>query len=635
MVAHNQQQSLPAQQLHSQAMAGWVSNNAERAENAPPSEKIITGLNTRLDLHHTASLNHTFASTVAPHLDSKTGLVACIIGTPTWTNSDLRSTEELYGSSAALATAYQAYGDGLSTYLRGPFAFAIFDPASATTVLGIDRMGRIPLYYCATPNGLLFGTSAASIQATQTEPAALSSQGIYDYVYFHMVPSPAPVFEGLHKLQAGCIARIERGACTSHRYWLPAFSESTRKDRPTLYKELRSQLKQAVASSLPATGKVGAFLSGGLDSSTVTGMLAKLTDGPCDAYSIGFSAEGYDEMAYARITANHFGANLHEYYVTPDDVVEALPLIAGAYDEPFGNSSALPAYFCAKLAAKDGVALLLAGDGGDEIFAGNERYAKQKTFEAYQHLPHFLSKGLIEPLAKLAPGWMPLAEKARSYITQANTPLPDRLQTYNFLHQHLASEVFQKAFLESVKTTNPMEVQREIYNAPEPASSLNRMLFLDWQFTLADNDLRKVNQTCALAGVEVAYPMLNDDLVEFSTGIPSEWKLPGRNLRDFYKKALTGWLPEATLNKSKQGFGLPFGVWMQEHKPLREIAYDNILKLKTRNIFNNAFLDEAITMHRDGHAAYFGELIWILCVLELWMASHLDKKLSQTPLNNS
>ena len=150
------------------------------------------------------------------------------------------------------------------------------------------------------------------------------------------------------------------------------------------------------------------------------------------------------------------------------------------------------------------------------------------------------------------------------------------------------------------------------------------MLYMDWKFTLADNDLRKVSQTCALAGIDVAYPMLDDKLVELSTAIPSEWKMPGRQLRDFYKKALTGWLPEATITKTKQGFGLPFGVWMREHRPLQEIAYDNILKLKSRDIFISTFLDEAINKHRDGHAAYFGELVWILCVLELWLQNNFQ-----------
>lgn len=580
-------------------------------------------LNTRRQLYQTSGASHTCSCTTPIYIDIKNSLVALVIGTPRWMKSELHEEAMERGHSAAIAMAYRTYGEGLTDHIRGAYAFALLDLSLAQVLLGIDRMGRNALYYHADGGTLFFGTSAQSVLAMLPGAAPVSKQGLYDYVYFHMIPAPQPVFEGLQKLQSGCIANASVDSIRTKRYWHPSFREDTSGDRPALYAALRNQLKQAVIASLPQKGKVGAFLSGGLDSSTVTGMLAEVSDGPCDAYSIGFSAKGYDEMAYARITANHFGAVLHEYYVTPEDVVAALPKIAGAYDEPFGNSSALPAYFCAKMAAEDGVSALLAGDGGDEIFAGNERYAKQKVFEAYKRLPAFLGKFLIEPLVNNVPGWVPLAEKAQSYILQANTPLPDRLQNYNFLHQHLPSEMFMPEFLEHIDTGYPLDLQREIYHAPESASTLNRMLFLDWQLTLADNDLRKVSQTCAIAGVDVAYPMLDDDLVEFSMSIPSNWKLPGNQLRDFYKKALTGWLPDATLNKSKQGFGLPFGVWMREHKPLQEIAYDNILKLKSRNIFNKSFLDNAITMHREGHAAYFGELIWLLCVLELWLHKNI------------
>jgi asparagine synthase (glutamine-hydrolysing) len=588
------------------------------------TDEIASGLNTCMPLHRTTGSNHSCAATSHTHANSDHSTVSLLIGNPLWPTNTLRKTAQQHGPSSALMAAYQEYGDELTTHLRGSFAFALLFPASGTALLGVDRMGRFPLYYYTGADGLLFGTSARSVLAMLPDVTPISMQGLYNYVYFHMVPAPSPIFEGLHKLQSGCTAKFSTGAINCRRYWQPNFREQSSDERPAMYARLRNQLKQAVARNLPHSGKAGAFLSGGLDSSTVTGMLAEVSAGPCDVYSIGFSAEGYDEMAYARITAKHFGANLHEYYVTPEDVVEALPLIASAYDEPFGNSSALPAYFCAKVAAQDGVSLLLAGDGGDEIFAGNERYAKQKVFEAYQGIPAFLGKGLLEPLLGAAPDWLPLAQKARSYIAQANIPLPDRLQTYNFLHRHPAAEVFQQSFLEQVDADYPLSLQRDVYNTPESASSLNRMLFLDWQFTLADNDLRKVTQTCALAGIDVAYPMLDDDLVEFSMDIPSAWKLPGGKLRDFYKKALTGWLPDTTLNKSKQGFGLPFGVWMRSHRPLREIAYDNILKLKSREIFNNTFLDNAIAMHQEGHAAYFGELVWILCVLELWMSSHLD-----------
>ena len=327
-------------------------------------------------------------------------------------------------------------------------------------------------------------------------------------------------------------------------------------------------------------------------------------------------------MAYARLTAEHFGIRLHEYYVTPDDVVAALPALAASYDEPFGNSSALPAYFCARMAEKDGVDTLLAGDGGDELFAGNERYAKQKVFEHYQHLPGWLRDGLVEPMLNNLPSGLPLVNKARSYITQARLPLPDRLQYYSFLEQISPGEVFNPTLLQQVTISEPLALLRETYQTPGDASALNRMLFLDWQTTLADNDLRKVSQACRLGGVDVQYPMLDDELVAFSTTLPTTWKLPGDKLRDFYKQALTGWLPEATINKSKHGFGLPFGVWMKDHKPLQDLAYAHILELKQRRIFQPKFLEQAISRHRDGHASYFGELIWVLTALELWLKKH-------------
>jgi asparagine synthase (glutamine-hydrolysing) len=307
--------------------------------------------------------------------------------------------------------------------------------------------------------------------------------------------------------------------------------------------------------------------------------------------------------------------------------VQALPKVAAAFDEPFGNSSALPAYFCARMAAADGIGVLLAGDGGDELFAGNTRYAGQKIFEDYRRAPEWMRTRVIEPLLKNLPEKLPLVSKGRSFIRQANTTLPKRLQYYSFLEQNSPHEVFMPAFLNQVDKTRPMKLLNNIYQLPEQASTLNRMLFLDWQITLADNDLRKVTQACALADVKVRYPMLDDELVEFSTGIPTDRKLPGntasgRNLRRFYKKALTGWLPKATINKGKHGFGLPFGVWMKNHRPLQELAFDNILKLKARGIFLPRFLDQAIASHRDGHAAYFGELVWVLTCLELWLSAN-------------
>ena len=259
-------------------------------------------------------------------------------------------------------------------------------------------------------------------------------------------------------------------------------------------------------------GSVATFLSGGTDSSTITGILAELQDNPVDSYSIGFGAEGFDEMEYARIAAKRFGATAHEYYLKPDDVLEAIPLIASTYDEPFANESAVPTYFCAKQAARDGVKIMLAGDGGDEIFGGNERYAKQMVFEHYGRLPVFLRNYLIEPVANGIPGGDTLLpiRKLRSYIRQASIPLPERMESYNFIYRQPLDEMFEAEFLASVNPEIPKEMLQDAYFRADSEHPVNRMLHLDLKFTLADNDLRKVSRMCEAAGIEVRYPLLDE-----------------------------------------------------------------------------------------------------------------------------
>lgn len=550
------------------------------------------------------------------------GSLFIIIGTPRWTDASLAEMSNGNTQAAVLCSAYEKHGDNFLSYLQGGFAFVIVDQPNQRVVGGIDRLGQHTLYYHTESSELVFGSSASIVLSHQNVQRDISHQGIYNYVYFHMVPSPDAIFHGVHKLQAGHTFSYQNNQLSLRNYYKPQFTEHTDSSFDSLAATLPKKLKQAVINAIPTDKKVGAFLSGGLDSSTVAGMLSEVSDTTAEAFSIGFSAKGYDEMEYARLTAKHFGIHLNEYYVTPEDVVEALPLVAASYDEPFGNSSALPAYFCAKVAKEHGIDCLLAGDGGDEFFAGNERYAKQNVFEHYSKIPAVLRSALIEPLVALLPDAFPKASKAKSYIDQANIPLPDRLQTYNFLHRHQADEMFNPEFASKVNTERPLTLQRDVYNTPAGASTLNRMLYLDWQFTLADNDLRKVSHMCSLANVEVTYPMLDDDLVAFSCQVPSHFKLKGDDLRHFYKQALTGWLHDGTINKPKQGFGLPFGVWMETHKPLQEMAYDNLLALKQRHYFKPEFIDKTIHMHRNEHASYYGVLVWVLMTLEIWLDNH-------------
>lgn len=550
------------------------------------------------------------------------GGAVALTGRPRFEDSPLREVANEAGIAAAVARGYAEHGDDVFQLLRGGFACCILDREAGRMLAAVDRMGQHAFYYLSLPGGgIAFGTEAGAAMDCAGHQGTLERQGVYNYIYFHMVPSPGTAFSGLKKLSAGHFLDFFENRCHTANYWQPRFNESTAdSDFDALCSELRQVLRLAVQNNRPATGKVGAFLSGGLDSSTVSGVLSELEDSTTEAYAIGFAAEGYDEIPYARITARHFGVHLNEYYVTPEDVVDALPLIATSYDEPFGNSSALPAYFCARMAAQNGVQTLLAGDGGDEIFAGNERYTWQRVFDHYSRIPVALRRGLIEPLLRLFPAKLPLVSKARSYVAQANTPLPDRLQSYNFLHRHAAGEIFTDDFLAGVDTDLPLELLRETYHRPPAASDLHRMLYLDWQMTLADNDLRKVSHMCAVGGVDVTYPMLDDALVEFACRVPAQWKARGGELRHFYKQALRDWLPPETISKNKKGFGLPFGVWMRTYQPLRDMAYDSLEHLKQRGFIQPAFIDKTIRMHQSEHAAYYGELVWIFTVFELWLA---------------
>ena len=485
-----------------------------------------------------------------------------------------------------------------------------------------DLFGSLPCSYSAA-DALHFAARPATLAALLGH-SEIDPQALYNYVFFHVIPSPESIYRGIRKIPNASVLHWN-GAVTVNRYYRPTFSE-----QPAGANERRALvncLEKEVCGSANTTGKVGAFLSGGLDSSSVVGMLARCaddqTDGPAEAFTIGFEADGYDEIPFARATAKHFGVKLHEHYLSQQEVLDNIPLLASRFGEPFANSSAIPAFVCAKFAADHGVTRLLAGDGGDELFAGNERYAQQKVFHPYELLPkpaQQLLKQLVNAVpGKLTPG--PLS-KPRNYVNRAAQPLPDRLQAFNFLSTHDLNSVFSGALTAQISSEQPYALLRDEYHRPSDASSLNRMLYTDWKFILADNDLIKVGTMCRAAGVEVRYPMLGDSLVDLSCRISSRDKLPGNKLRHFYKQSCRGFLAQSTLNKSKKGFGLPFGVWLRDHQGLREIAGDSLHSLKARGIFNNQFIDETQRLHRDSHAAYYGELVWLMMTLEQWLQHH-------------
>jgi asparagine synthase (glutamine-hydrolysing) len=550
-------------------------------------------------------------------------LIISYIGNPSWVAPNRDDTHQNTNLCNSIAKAYKDIGKHFLNKLTGEFVVVIHDTENKKTLIGIDKMGIGRLVY-KNNNGLIFSNSIKTIQHFSNSSLNIQNQAIYNYIYFHMLPSPGSFFSDILKLEPAHYLEYSNGQLRKERYWVPEFKEKTLSSDEQLRNELHNHLDNAVKRCSP-NQQTGAFLSGGLDSSTVSGKLAHFQKNP-KTFTIGFDAEGYDETPFARVTSKHFKTKHHEYFVTPEDVLESIPKIASAYDEPFGNSSAIPTYFCAKLAKESGCNLLLAGDGGDELFAGNERYSKQKIFETYNSLPSILRTFINKPFA-LLPSLQRTStfSKGYSFLKQTATPLPSRMENYNFLHQISPNTVFHTDLFSDINSDLPLDLLKSYYDTPKNASSLNRMQYMDWKRTLADNDLRKVSHMCELAGINVKYPFLDSELVDFSCTIPSNVKLKGMQLRHFYKQAMKNFLPNEVLTKPKHGFGLPFGVWMSSNKQLQDLAYDNITCLKERHFFDPFFLDNAIEQHRTGHASYYGELIWVLMMLELWLNSHQNQ----------
>lgn len=503
--------------------------------------------------------------------------------------------------------------------IAGEFTVCVAQDNENQLMLALDRLGTRSLAYQAKGDGLIFSSSLDALIRHPRATVEIKAQSIFNYVYFHMIPSPDTIYQEQYRLLPGECLNFYGRELKKQRYWQPEFNESSSRS----FDELKSELRQLLHSSVrDAIGNesVGAFLSGGTDSSTIAGIIGEVTGKPAHTYSIGFAAEGYDEMEYARIAARHFSTHHHEYYVTPDDVVSVVPQIAAICDQPFGNASAIPAFYCARMAKADGIGRILGGDGGDELFGGNERYARQYVFSLYEQIPSFLRKKVLEPWASSISGktQQPLLRKMYRYIEQAAIPMPARMETYNLLSQHGAAAVFTAEFLETVDTAYPEFLLDQTYRQTQAKSLTNRMLEYDWKFTLADNDLPKVVKACGLAQIEVAFPLISDEMVAFSLQLRPENKVKKTKLRYFFKEALRDFLPNEIIIKQKHGFGLPFGVWLQEHAQLKSLATDSLNDLRSRGIIRTDYIDTLLSQHLKEHAGYHGTMIWILMMLECW-----------------
>ncbi|MGO9444366.1 MAG: asparagine synthetase B family protein, partial [Thiobacillaceae bacterium] len=434
------------------------------------------------------------------HVFTANRLVVALHGRVRFSDPELQRLSLDQGPAAALARGWERDQAALLPMVHGAFALAVLDPHAQRGWLAIDRAGIGRLCFGASSGNLAFSSSVLAVAAHPALGRNIDLQTIFNYFYFHMIPSPSTLYRGVEKLLPGEVLCFDQGHVSRSFYWAMDYTPDPSREFPTFRERFRQHLMASVKLELDGHA-TGAFLSGGTDSSTVVGTLSEAAGHPVETFSIGFDAEGFDEMEYARIAARRFASHTHEYYLKPADIVSAIPVIAKHYDEPFGNESAVPTYFCAKLARDHGIDVMLAGDGGDEIFGGNARYAKQKVFEVYFDLPSSLRTGLIEPLAH-CPGlsdYFPL-RKLKSYVDQANVRLPDRLETYNFLHRSPLEAIFDRDFLATVDPASSNRQMRNVYERTNHPDPIKRMMHIDLKFTLADNDLRKVVTMCEAAG---------------------------------------------------------------------------------------------------------------------------------------
>jgi asparagine synthase (glutamine-hydrolysing) len=532
-------------------------------------------------------------------------------------------------TAALLAALYEHFGQDFVEKLRGAFSLVLWDRWTMRLVAAIDGFGIHRLAYFHDARMLLVATRVDALAQSGQFEREINPRAIANVLNFTANLAPETIFTKVRRLEPGIILIAQNGQPQLRKFWDMRYGHVNEKREEPLSRKLESLVERSVAGycTTDSFAEVGAFLSGGTDSSTVVGMMSRTEKGPVNAFSIGFQEQPFDELAYARIAARRFQAAHHTYLVGPEDCFEALPYMVRSFDEPYGNSSAIPTYFCARLAAQNGIKTLLAGDGGDELFGGNERYLTDQIFATYQAIPKILRKGLVEPILNSIPVRSGLARKAKGYIRRSNLPAIERYFSYHFLTSHPPAEVFEAGFLDTLEGYSVADIPSRHYSQAIAQDHLDRLLYVDVKMTLADNDLPKVICMSELAGVRARFPYLERGVAEFSGTIPARLKIKNFEKRYLFKRAFRNLLPAEVIHKKKHGFGIPVAVWMKSDRRLRELTHDTIFSTRAleRGYFQRAFMESLIRAHEAEETTYYGDILWTFLTIELWLRQFVDQ----------
>ena len=468
-----------------------------------------------------------------------------------------------------LVHGYLAWGEKLPERLRGMFAFAIFDAETQSLFMTRDRLGEKPLYYGQTRDGSwAFGSEIGAVLAGFGHTPKLNPQAVADYFTFGYVPDPKSIYEGIHKLAPGHRLLLKRGTqnATPERYWRPDMSVRHQGSLDDLADELRTRVRQAVEMRMIADVPLGAFLSGGVDSSGVVALMAQASNQPVVTCSIGFNSTQFDERDYARKLAERYQTNHQEDIVDLDaaSLIDQLPRI---YGEPFADSSALPTYVVSR-AARQHVTVALTGDGGDEVFAGYRRYpfhAVEERFKAW--LPLGLRQTLIGPIAKIYPklDWAPRPLRAKATLEAlATDTVNGYARAVTILPQTERKNLFTPAFKRELAGYNPISVLAHHVAEADTDDPLARAQYIDLMTWLPGRMLVKTDRASMANALELRPPLLDHELVEWACALPSTLKLKGQEGKAILKKAFEPLVPNDLLYRPKQGFSAPVADWLRK-----------------------------------------------------------------------
>lgn len=523
---------------------------------------------------------------------------------------------------------YEEYGADCVQQLRGMFAFAIYDERERRLLIARDRLGKKPLHYALTRDGLLFGSEIKSILAVAPELTALDQSALLHYMLLGYVPDPATAFQGIRKLPPGHLLEFQDGRISIRQYWdLPEFGTYEPSSEEACLEELEHRLQEAVRIRLISDVPLGAMLSGGTDSSVVLALMARASSEPVKTFSIGFRHADFNEAEYARQVAQKFDTDHHELILEPN-VVETVETLTRSLEEPFGDSSMLPTYYISRL-ARQHVTVALSGDGGDELFAGYERYRIHLQDRAFDWIPawsrEFYRKQIHPRLSYRIPG--------RNLAYSVSLPWQQRyiegVTIQAFIREmNLLTDDFQR---NATSGLDPLQMLRDFLDNARAHDPLSRVLYLDSKTYLPGDILTKVDRMSMLNSLEARVPILDHKFVEWVVALRPEWKMrQGGQKYIFRKLAERVGVPREVLYRKKQGFALPLVHWMR--KELKDLVVGTLLDSRTlqRGYLNPQGVRRLLEEHFEGRRDHSAR-IWRLIIFELWQRNFLENSSRVVP----